>query len=96
MSPEGSEPLVDTLGVIGVLATQVAELRLNTLSADGAGGGGRRRVVAGKLGRHGSDLLDLRGRCLCHNDSLEVVINMRQSVSLTEGAIATSKAMSES
>ena len=77
MRPEGSEPLVDTLGVIGVLATQVAELRLNTLSADGAGGGGRRRVVAGKLGRHGSDLLDLSGRCLCHNDSLEVVINMR-------------------
>ena len=96
MRPERSEPLVDTFGVIIVLATQVTQISLNGLSTDGASGKLRRRVVALSFSRDVQrfDLRDLRGRVLQINQMYKVVIQKRPSVDLTHRLITTSKANS--
>lgn len=97
MRPERSEPLVDTFGVIIVLATQVTQISLNALGADGASSRLRTRVVALTFSRNGRDVqrFDLRnlcGRILQINKANKVVIHKRPSVNLTHRLIATSKA----
>lgn len=98
MRPERSEPLVDTFGVIIVLATQVTQISLNALGADGASSRLRTGVVALTFSsRNGRDVqrFDLRnlcGRILQINKAYKVVIHKRPSVNLTHRLIATSKA----